>query len=37
MGNHNPYIQEEQTTQWVKEQSTKGQKTFYKTLTNIIT
>ena len=26
-GNHNPYIEEEQTTQWLKEKSTKGQPT----------
>jgi len=30
MGNQNPYIDEEQTTQWPKE-STKGQTTIYKT------
>jgi hypothetical protein len=29
-GNQNPYI-EEQTTQWPKEKSTKGQTTIYKT------
>ena len=29
-GNHNPYIEEEQTTQWPKE---KGQKTIYKIYT----
>jgi hypothetical protein len=32
-GNHNPYIEEEQTTQWLKEKSTKGQTTIYKTYT----
>jgi hypothetical protein len=30
-GNQNPYIEEEQTTQWPKEKSTKGQTTIYKT------
>ena len=30
-GNQNPYIEEEQTTQWSKEKSTKGQATIYKT------
>jgi hypothetical protein len=32
-GNNNPYIEEEQTTQWPKEKSTKGQTTIYKTYT----
>ena len=32
-GNQNPYIEEEQTTQWPKEKSTKGQTTIYKTYT----
>jgi hypothetical protein len=27
MGNQNPYIEQEQTTQWPKEKSTKGQTT----------
>jgi hypothetical protein len=31
MGNQIPYIEEEQTTQWPKEKSTKGQTTIYKT------
>jgi hypothetical protein len=30
-GNQNPYIEKEQTTQWPKEKSTKGQTTIYKT------
>ena len=30
-GNHNTYIEEEQTTQWPKEKSTKGQTAIYKT------
>jgi predicted small lipoprotein YifL len=30
-GNQNPYIEEEQTTQWPKEKSAKGQTTIYKT------
>jgi hypothetical protein len=30
LGNQNPYIEEEQTTQWPKE---KGQTTIYKTYT----
>jgi len=30
-GNQNPYIEEEQTTQWSKEKMTKGQTTIYKT------
>jgi hypothetical protein len=34
--NHNPYIEEEQTTQWPKEKSTKGQTTIYKTYLYII-
>jgi len=29
LGNHNPYIEEEQTTQWPKEKSTKEQTTIY--------
>ena len=29
-GNQNPYIEEEQTTQWSKEKSTKGQTAIYK-------
>jgi hypothetical protein len=29
--NHNPSIEEEQTTQWPREKSTKGQTTIYKT------
>jgi hypothetical protein len=33
-GNQNPYIEEEQTTQWPKEKSTKGQTTIYKTSTS---
>jgi hypothetical protein len=32
-GNQNPYIEEEQTTQWPKKKSTKGQTTIYKTYT----
>jgi hypothetical protein len=32
-GNQNPYIEEEQTTQWPKEKSTKGQTKIYKTYT----
>ena len=32
-GNRNPYIEEEQATQWPKEKSTKGQTTIYKTYT----
>ena len=32
MGNQNTYIEEEQTTQWPKKKSTKGQTTIYKTL-----
>jgi len=32
--NQNPYIEEEQTTQWPKEKRTKGQTTIYKTYTN---
>jgi len=31
MGNQNPYIAEEQTTQWPKNKSTKGQTTINKT------
>jgi len=31
--NQNPYIEEEQTTQWPKRKSTKGQTTIYKTYT----
>ena len=31
-GNQNPYIEEEQTTQWPNEKSTKEQTTIYKTL-----
>jgi len=31
-GNQNPYIEEEQTTQWLKDKST-GQTTIYKTYT----
>jgi hypothetical protein len=30
-GNQNPYIEEEQTTQWPKGKSAKGQTTIYKT------
>ena len=30
-GNQNPYIEEEQTTQWPKEKSTKGQTTIHIT------
>jgi hypothetical protein len=30
-GNQNPYIEEEQTTQWSKEKNTKGQTTIYQT------
>ena len=33
MGNQNPYIEEEQTTQWPKDKHTKGQTTIYKTYT----
>jgi hypothetical protein len=29
--NQNPYIEEEQTTQWLKEKRTKGQTAIYKT------
>ena len=29
-GNQNPYIEEGQTTQWPKEERTKGQTTIYK-------
>jgi hypothetical protein len=29
-GNQNPYIEEEQTTQWPKEKGQKGQTTIYK-------
>ena len=32
-GKQNPYIEEEQTTQWRKEKSAKGQTTIYKTYT----
>ena len=32
-GNNNPYMEEEQTTQWPKEKGTKGQTTIYKTCT----
>jgi hypothetical protein len=32
-GKQNPYIEEEQTTQWQKEKSTKGQTTIYKAYT----
>jgi hypothetical protein len=32
-GNQKPYIEEEQTTPWPKEKSTKGQTTIYKTYT----
>jgi hypothetical protein len=32
-GNQNAYIEEEQTTQWSKEKSTKGPTTIYKTYT----
>ena len=31
-GNQNPYIEEEQTTQWPKQDKTKGQTTIYETL-----
>jgi len=31
--NQNPYIEEEQPTQWPKEKSTKGQTAIYKTYT----
>jgi hypothetical protein len=34
MGNQNPYIEEEQTTQWPKEKRTKGQTTIYKISTS---
>ena len=33
MGNQNPYIEEEQTTQWPKEKVQKEKKTIYKTYT----
>jgi len=33
-GNQKPYIEEEETTQWLKEKSTKGQTTIYKTYTS---
>jgi len=33
MVNQNPYIEEEQTIQWPKRKSTKGQTTIYKTYT----
>ena len=33
MGNQNLHIEDEQTTQWSKEKSTKGQTTIYKTYT----
>jgi hypothetical protein len=33
-GNQNPYIEEEQTTQWPNEKRTKGQTTIYKTSTS---
>jgi hypothetical protein len=32
-GKQNPYIEEEQITQWRKEKSAKGQTTIYKTYT----
>jgi len=32
-GNQNPYIEEEQTTQWPKEKVQTGQTTIYKTYT----
>ena len=32
-GNQNPYIEEEQTTQWPKRKSTQGQTMIYKTYT----
>ena len=32
-GNQNPYIEEEQTTQWPNEKGTKGQITIYKAYT----
>jgi hypothetical protein len=32
-GNQNPYIEEEQTTQWTKEKNTKGETTIYNTYT----
>jgi hypothetical protein len=32
-GNQNPYIEEEQTTQWPNEKEQKGQKTMDKTCT----
>jgi len=32
-GNQSPYIKEEQTTQWPKEKSIKGQTTIYNTYT----
>jgi len=33
LNNQNPYIEEEQTTQWPKEKSTKGQTAIYKSYT----